>query len=162
RQEVLAVQRHKVRVAACRKLRHGPAQRVVQPQADDVARPLLVRHRQAHLAGRLPDAFGDGAGRVDDRAVPVEDDERIPHASLSSMKLFISPGTSALKASAAPERGCLKDRLAACRNSRLTPCLASSWLSGKSPYLSSPSTGCPACARCTRIWCVRPVISRTS
>lgn len=29
-------------------------------------------------------------------------------------------------------------------------------------YFPSPSSGCPACANCARIWCVRPVIKRTN
>ena len=42
------------------------------------------------------------------------------------------------------------------------PRLRSALFSSKSPYLSSPSTGCLRCARCTRIWCVRPVRSSAS
>ena len=37
-----------------------------------------------------------------------------------------------------------------------------SLLKSRSPYLSSPRTGCPIAAICTRIWCVRPVKSSIS
>ena len=53
------------------------AQRVVQTQTDDVARLLLRRYLQVQVGGGEPNAFRDGARRVDDRAVPVEDDEGI-------------------------------------------------------------------------------------
>src|SRR6266850_4642759 len=51
---------------------HREAQRVVQAEADDVARLLLRRHLQPEIAGREADAFRDGARRVDDGPVPVE------------------------------------------------------------------------------------------
>src|SRR5258706_12237 len=60
------------------------------------------------------------------------------------------------------EIGCAKESLAACRNMRFSPCFFRARLSSKSPYLSSPRTGWPRCARCTRIWCVRPVRSSAS
>src|SRR5450830_621789 len=57
-----------------------------------------------------------------------------------------------------PLTGCLNCNRQACRNMRLSPCLTRRLLSSKSPYLSSPAIACPLLARCTRIWCVRPVL----
>ncbi len=51
---------------------------------------------------------------------------------------------------------------AACRNIRRNPSARSRALHSRSPYFSSPATGCPANAACTRIWCVRPVWIATS
>ena len=63
---------------------------------------------------------------------------------------------------ARPTAGCTTVSLHACRNMRFSPCRASALLSSKSPYLSSPAIGKPRWARCTRIWCVRPVFSSAS
>ena len=72
--------------------RHREAQRIVQPQADDMARLLLRRHFQPEISCREADAFGDGARRVDDRPVPIEDQQPVLHSS--SAKAAMSPGNA--------------------------------------------------------------------
>src|SRR5439155_16163845 len=52
-------------------------------------------------------------------------------------------------------RGCMKETRIAWRSGRWIP-------RPGVPYFGSPTIGRPACARCTRIWCERPVIGRTS
>lgn len=58
--------------------------------------------------------------------------------------------------------GCRKPIRQACSAIRFSPAAASCRLRAKSPYFSSPRMGNPRCARCTRIWCVRPVFSCAS
>ena len=50
-------------------------------------------------------------------------------------------------------------KCAACRNRRFRPSSRNRLLASLSPYFGSPASGCPTCAACTRIWCVRPVAS---
>src|SRR5437763_11302844 len=128
--------------------RHGKTQRILQPQADDMARLLLRRHLQPEIAGGEADAFGDAARGIDDGPVPVEDQQPVLHSC--SANAAMSPGSLASRRKRSPVSGWTKARRLACRKSRLTPRLARARLSSKSPYLSSPSTGCSACARCTR------------
>jgi hypothetical protein len=52
-------------------------------------------------------------------------------------------------------------RLCGCGNVIRQACSAWRWMSGSGePYVRSPAIGDPVEARCTRIWCVRPVPSR--
>ena len=55
-----------------------------------------------------------------------------------------------------PVTGCANASRAACRNWRAQPVPRPA-----SPYSGSPTTGWPMASRCARIWCVRPVSSRT-
>src|SRR5260363_29624 len=75
-------------------------------------------------------------------------------------------GIGAVNSSGVPRLGCCKHKRCACKNIRCKRGAASSRasarFSAKSPYLSSPATGAPQCARWTRIWCVRPVFSSAS
>src|SRR5438876_7767605 len=160
RQERPAIELYELGVALCRQAGDREPQRILQPEADDVARAAAVGHLEPELGACLLDAFDDGAGGIDQRAIPVEDDERIAHGC--STKARMSSGSFASNSTCSPLIGCANSSSRACRNSRRTPCFASAWLSEKSPYLSSPRIGCPAWARCTRIWCVRPVSRRTS
>src|SRR5919201_4991950 len=159
RAEVLAVAPDELGGARGRELRYRGAQRVVQPEPDDMARLLHRGHLECQVRSRVADALGDGRGRIDDRAVPVEHQQPVPHSRAANAAM--SAGSGASSRSRSPVRGCANARRPACSINRFTPCLASSRLSAKSPYLSSPSTGWPAWARCTRIWCVRPVRRRT-
>src|SRR6185503_12329286 len=156
--EVLAVARDELGIAPGGQRGHRDAHRVVQAQPDDVRCALAVGHLEAELARRVANAFRDRRRRVDDRAVPVEDEEPVRHCRCAWTKALISAGSGDSSFTLSPLTGCLKASRAACKRSR---CL-SWWLSGKSPYLSSPMMGWPACARWTRIWCVRPVSSSTS
>ena len=148
-----------LRVALGRQLGHRDAQRIVQAEADDVARRARASGTgRPDVARRLRMQSAIVAGGVDDRAVPVEHQQPVAHGRLS-MNACISAGSGdssfmrlAGQRMAEGELRRVQQQRAAC----------SSRLSAKSPYLSSPTTGWPACARCTRIWCVRPVSSRTS
>src|SRR5688500_9868962 len=150
-----AVALDELRITLRRQARHRDAHGVVQAQPDHVARARAPWHFEAELAAGLADALGDGRGRVDDRAVPVEHEQPILHGSAFATNDLISAGSGDSSRMVSPRTGCRKESFAAWSRSR---CL-SSRLSAKSPYLSSPTIGCPACARCTRIWCVRPVRS---
>ena len=66
-----------------------------------------------------------------------------------------SPGSGERSSSGSPVKGCSNARRAACRNWRSRPSRPGV------PYSGSPATGCPIAWRCTRIWWVRPVSSRT-
>src|SRR6266545_876757 len=81
-----------------------------------------------------------------------------------------SSGHSDVSASGTPVTGCTNDNAAAwsnCRGasvSRRSASLRADGVTRRLPpkvYSRSPTTGQPMCARCTRIWCVRPVPSRT-
>src|SRR5205085_10024133 len=138
-------------------LRHRVAQRVVQAQADDMARSLALGNREPHVARGVLDALHDAARRIDERAVPVEHHQGILHLNVLRTNAPMSSGSLDSNFRACFSRGCCSASLAACSSRRFTPALAIARLSSKSPYLSSPSTGCPACARWTRIWWVLPV-----
>src|SRR6267378_3970836 len=162
RQEMPAVEPDELGIALRGQTGDRETQRIVQPEADDVARALPVRHLESQVGARLLDAFDDGAGGIDQCAIPVEDDERVAHARRLSMNSCMSLGSFDSKRIPSPVSGCANPSRRACRKRRRTPSFAIAWFSGKSPYLSSPRIGCPACARWTRIWCVRPVSRRTS
>ena len=66
-----------------------------------------------------------------------------------------SAGSGELTSTGGPPTGCGNASRAACRNWRSSPCRPGA------PYSRSPATGCPIASRCARIWCVRPVSSRT-
>src|SRR4051812_16133547 len=75
RAEMPAIALDEFRDALGPQSRDRVAQRVVKTETDDVARLLLRRHLQVQIGRGEPNAFRDGASRVDDRAVPVEDHE---------------------------------------------------------------------------------------
>src|SRR5262245_24944517 len=156
--EVTAIARHELGVALRRQSRHGDAHGVLQPEADDVARALGVGHLEAELAARVLNAGGDRRRRVDDRAVPVEDQQAEFHGRACSTNALTSAGNGDSSVMGAPVTGCRNESRAAWSRSR---CFKRRF-SAKAPYFSSPTIGYPACARCTRIWCVRPVSSSTS
>src|ERR1043165_3015868 len=81
------------RVALARETRRHDLHRVVQAEADDVARPLGVRHRQAEGAARPPPAPLARARRVDDRAIPVEHDQPVFHPNPKSGTDHVFPET---------------------------------------------------------------------
>ena len=138
-----------------RQLRHHDAQRVVQAEADDVARALALGHREAEVAARswMHSTIVDR--RIDDRAVPVEHEQAVFHGSVRHAT-FIVGRQRRLEPHRLAGQRMAKRELAAQEHA---PPRAPAPCSAKSPYLSSPRIGCPACARCTRIWCVRPVRS---
>src|SRR5204862_3825408 len=138
--------RDEFRILVRLQLGNRHAQRIVQAEPDHVARPLGLGHRQAHVPRRLADALDDRRRRIDDRAVPVEDDQPVLHSAFT--KSAIAAGNGASRRRRSPVSGWLNESLPACRRRR---CL-SALLSAKSPYLSSPTIGCPAWERWTRIW----------
>ena len=71
---------------------NGEAHGVVQAKANDMPRPFQVRNFDIQLARRGTDAFSDRRGRIDDRAVPVEDDKPVAHGSALDTKRFMSGG----------------------------------------------------------------------
>src|SRR5260221_13600324 len=95
RAEMLAIALNECRDALRREPRDGMPQSIVQPEADDVARLLARWHLQAEVSGSPLDAFRNGACRVDDRAVPVEDQKRIAmrHSTEAWRKRTISAGS---------------------------------------------------------------------
>ena len=115
-----------------------------------MARPRVVGHRQAEVAAGRLDAATIAPGRVDQRAVPVEDEQVEPlrHGRLRPFSL--REEALAVRRAAAPELDSPRRRAdgrtrarAACRNMRFRPRCASARFSSKSPYLSSPTIGKP-------------------
>src|SRR6266480_2223086 len=141
-QEMLAIELYELGVALRRQSGDREPQRILQPEADDMARAAAVRHLEAELGACLLDAFDDGAGGIDQRAIPVEDDERIAHGC--STKARMSSGRFASSSTCSPLIGCANSSRRARSNSLRTPCVTISWLSDKSPYFTSPKIGCPA------------------
>ena len=84
-----------------------------------------------------------------------------PEAESASSTWASSAGSGALTESC-PPAGQSREMLWACRNMRRRPRARSASLAVASPYFSSPATGWPQCAACTRIWWVRPVSSVAS
>src|SRR6185503_16893209 len=158
REEMLAVMGDEVGIALDRQVGHGKAQRVVHAEPDSVRGALARRDLDPRVPGGLADAVHDRARRVDDRAVPVEHQQPVAHARFRSTNARISAGSGEASLIGSLVSGWRKASLPACSRRR---CF-SSRLSAKSPYLSSPTIGWPACARCTRIWWVRPVSRWTS
>src|SRR5258705_12218290 len=106
-----------------------------------MARTLPVRHLEPHVARGVLDALHDRARRIDQRAVPVENDEAVFQRKVFFANASISAGSFDSKLSFSFCKGCSRGRLEAWRKKRFTPCFASARLRGKSPYLSSPRTG---------------------
>jgi hypothetical protein len=105
-----------------RQVGHRQPQRVVQAEADDVARARRRRHRQPQIARRLPDALDDRLRRVDQRAVPVKDDQVVAQAAPPRNRR-ISAGSGAASRSRAPVTGCAKASRRACSCRRFNPSL---------------------------------------
>ena len=72
---VVAIALAELAVPLLRQLRGGMAQRVGQAEADDVARVAVARDRRADVGACRLDAARDQPGRVEQRPVPVEDDQ---------------------------------------------------------------------------------------
>jgi hypothetical protein len=72
---VMPIAQSHVLVALGRQVRQGMAQGIDQAQADDVPRPFVAGRVDAEVGRRRLDAGDDGAGRIHQRAVPVEDDQ---------------------------------------------------------------------------------------
>src|SRR5690606_31771522 len=154
---------------------HGGTQRIRQAQADHPACSFVRGHGQIHVAARALDGRHDGRGGIHQRAIPVENHQRITHRFLPLGEVACPAGRScpssrsqaggrdALSASGSLVSGCAISSECACRNIRRK----SYWREKVSrtaslPYLSSPTIGKPLAARCTRIWWVRPVRSSAS
>src|SRR5688572_13815322 len=155
------------RMLAFLQLRENMRERIAQAHADDESRVLVARYGEPEIAASRLQRLDDCFGGVHQRAVPVEHQEietLAHHAGVrkQSRKFWRSIGSADSNARLSAVRGWWITALHACRNIRLRPFRASSLLSAKSPYLSSPRIGKPRCARCTRIWCVRPVLSSAS
>ena len=156
REEMLAVARDELGIALGRQLR---APRCACASCSPRPMTWLARSRVGHRAGR---ARGSPRGCTR-RSSPAES-MIVPSQSNTSSRYFTaasSPGTPASRPAAATRAS--PARRSAGGGTRASPragaaAACSRRLSAKSPYLSSPTTGCPACARCTRIWCVRPVM----
>ena len=116
--------------------------RVVQPEADDVAR-ALARRAPAGPGRGSPPACIRRWRAGESISVPSQSNTMQPSTSrqpFASTKLCISAGSGAERSfSVSSVSGWRSASRAACRNRRFTPCFASSRLSSKSPYLSSPS-----------------------
>src|SRR5687768_8166040 len=124
-------------------VRHG----LVQAEADDVMGPLVRRNRKTEIAARSLERCHDHRSRIHEGAVPVENQQLEAPAHSVARKLRSGEGSGASTASRVSVAGCSNVKLAACRNMRLRPARASSLLSSKSPYFSSPAMGKPRCAR---------------
>jgi hypothetical protein len=75
REIVVAVALGELAVALARDVGRGVAERVGEAEADDVARVAVARDRGAEIGARRLDATRDQARRVEQRSVPVEDDQ---------------------------------------------------------------------------------------
>ncbi len=117
------------------------------------------------------------AGRVGQRAVPVEDDEPEPtRREVSGRRHRAAPRCGVESRDEGGEirrERRLDDDLATVERMRETDAVRvqehplqtlsrQRLFQAKSPYLSSPASGKPRCVRWTRIWCVRPVSSSAS
>src|SRR5574337_1245729 len=109
--------------------------------------------------------MGTGAGRRRPRGGHGSGQCGCPIRASSATQ---SAGSGACSAMRSPLAGWSNASARACRNirsnripARASP-RANCRLSTKSPYFGSPTIGCPACARWTRIWWVRPVLIVTS
>ncbi len=75
RQVVVPVAVGELGVALARHVGRRVAQRVDEAEADDVAGVAIARHDRAEIGTGGLDALRDQARRVEQRAVPVEDDQ---------------------------------------------------------------------------------------
>ncbi len=74
--EMVAVARGKIRVAVGREPGRDMLQRIGKAETDHVPRIEVGRHRLSQIPARLLQRVRDDRRRVDQRPVPVEDDER--------------------------------------------------------------------------------------
>ena len=72
---------------------------ILQPEPDHVARGPPVRNRQPHVARRLLDAIGDHRGGIEQRPVPVEDDQ------IKAARHRVLSGRRSIPSEAAPRTG---------------------------------------------------------
>ena len=47
-------------------------ERLVQSQSDNMRRALMIRDGETQIATRFPQALDDDCGRIDQRAIPIE------------------------------------------------------------------------------------------
>ena len=169
REVVVAVALAELLVALARQVGRGVLQRLDQAHADHVAGVLVAGHRHAEVGTGGLDAARDQRGRVEQRAVPVEDDQ-VELAGSGHVGQCVRGRPRILPAAATRARSprrwrgarsAAAGRAGTCARNAPPP-RASALLSAKSPYFASPTIGWPSCARCTRIWCVRPVLMVTS
>ena len=92
RQEMAPITLHEGGIALRGQAGNGEPQSVMQAQADDMARAPRVGNFEVELARGVTDAFGDRRRRIDDRAIPVEDDEPVAQGRTSDTKRFMSSG----------------------------------------------------------------------
>src|SRR5437763_12838734 len=64
-------------IPLARQLGRRVLQRLDEPEADHIARIGVARHGGAEIGARGLDAARDERGRIEERAVPVEDDELV-------------------------------------------------------------------------------------
>src|SRR5574344_2936042 len=160
-----------VGVLVARHIGRGMGQRRPQGHTDHIGCLFVAGALPADIQHGLLNAARDRNGGVEQGAIPVEGNQ-IKTTAVGTHDAFTlsprvtksasSPGNGASRVSASPVAGCCNCRRHACKNMRLRPCLGKRLLSSKSPYLSSPAMPCPGLDRCTRIWCVRPVLMVTS
>src|SRR5262249_30060485 len=149
-QEMMAIPLRKAPLSLLVELGRHEAECIGRSQADHESRVAFRGNADADVAARALQRRGDHRRGVHERAVPVEDDEVVVQGF--SQNFFRSAGSGASSWIACRVNGCSNESFAAWRNIRLRPFLRSILFSSKSPYLSSPRTGCFRCARCTRIW----------
>src|SRR5258706_7249806 len=105
-EKVFPVLRSEIWIALGAEARHGEAQRIVQAEADDVARALPVRYLETHIARRILDAADDRARPNDQRPLPVEDHEPVFHWKVFFANAAISAGSFDSKLSFSFSIGC--------------------------------------------------------
>src|SRR5262249_24378388 len=130
REEVPPIIRDKLRILLSLEFGHRHSQGVVKPDPDDMACAFGGRNGQAHVARAVANALRDRRGGIDDRPVPVEDDQPVLHAAKSE-----GSGDSSFRRS--PLTGCWNESFAACSSNLFFSRL----FNAKSPYFSSPTIG---------------------
>ena len=105
REEMAPVTLDEGRITLRRQVGNGEPQGVLKAKANDMPGALQVRNFELELARRVADAFSDRRGRIDDRAVPVEDDQPVAHRSTSDTKRFMSSGNGDSSLTGSPVSG---------------------------------------------------------
>src|SRR5690606_12734848 len=143
-------------------VRCNPVEGALEGHSNDPGGLLGGGHTQGQVSTGPLQGRDNMVGGIHQSSIPVEYHGIVAlhrECSSSSSTAWQAGGSGASRESSRPFRGCGTTRRWACKNIREKPRRAKASRTASEPYFSSPTMGWPWAARCTRIWCVRPLRS---